>query len=101
MAKFENYTDREYVRKAGIELNKRRCGFSIREHFPPEIEERRRSLYPVMRHYAKDDTNRVKLIRDKLYINGELYTTDQDAATQDTVQSRSESVKQSLSRATK
>ena len=89
VAKFENYTDREYVRKAGIELNKRRCGYSIREHFPPEIEERRKSLYPVMRYYAKDDTNRVKLIRDKLYINGELYTTDQDVTTRDTVKNRS------------
>lgn len=92
VAKFENYTDREYVRKAGIELNKRRCGYSIREHFPPEIEERRKLLYPVMRHYAKDDTNRVKLIRDKLYINGELYTTDQDVRTRDTVKNQKESI---------
>ena len=97
VAKFENYTDREYVRKAGIELNKRRCGYSIREHFPPEIEERRKSLYPVMRYYAKDDTNRVKLIRDKLYINGELYTTDQDVTTRDTVKNRSGPINNSYS----
>ena len=48
VAKFERYTDRELIRKAGIYLNKRRNGYSIREQFPPEIEERRKPLYPVM-----------------------------------------------------
>lgn len=60
----------------GIELNKQRIGFSIREHFPPEIEERRKTLYPVMRSFAKDERNRVALVRDKLYINGKLYEGD-------------------------
>ena len=56
VAKFENFTDREVVRKAGIELNKRRNGFSVREQYPPEIEERRKKLYPVMRRYLQNDT---------------------------------------------
>lgn len=60
----------------GIELNKQRTGFSIREHYPPEIEERRKVLYPVMRNFAKDERNRVALVRDKLYINGKLYEGD-------------------------
>ena len=76
VAKFENYTDREYIRKMGIELNKQRIGFSIREHFPPEIEERRKTLYPVLRSFAKDERNRVALVRDELYINGKLYEGD-------------------------
>ena len=73
VAKFENFPDREVVRKAGIELNKRRNGFSVREQFPPEIEERRKKLYPVMRRYLQNDENRVSLVRDKLYVNGKLY----------------------------
>ena len=73
VAKFERYIDRELIRKAGIDLNKRRNGYSIRERFPPEIEERRKPLYPVMRRYLENDQNKVSLVRDKLYINGQLY----------------------------
>ena len=78
VAKFEKYTDREYIRKAGIDLNKRRNGYSIREQFPPEIEERRKLLYPVMRRYMENDENKVYLVRDKLYINGQLYDPNAD-----------------------
>ena len=78
VAKFEKYTDREFIRKEGIELNKLRKGFSVREQYPPEIEDRRRILYPAMRNYAKDERNRVALVRDKLYVNGELHTVEQD-----------------------
>lgn len=78
VAKFQTYTDRELIRKEGIQLNMRRNGFSIREQYPPEIEARRKLLYPVMRNYARDDKNRVALVRDKLYVNGELYTVQQD-----------------------
>ena len=42
---------RELTRKVGIELNKSRHGYSIREKFPPELEERWKPLYPVMRRY--------------------------------------------------
>ncbi|MEW8547166.1 MAG: hypothetical protein AB2693_26950 [Candidatus Thiodiazotropha sp.] len=74
VAKFERYKDRELIRIAGKDLNEKRNGFSIREQFPPEIEAKRKLLYPVMRSYLKDSRNRVALVRDKLYINGKLYT---------------------------
>ena len=73
VAKFEKYSDRENVRKAGIDLNKKRCGYSIREQFPVEMENRRKQLYPIMRQYQENPANRVVLVRDKLYINGKLY----------------------------
>ena len=76
VAKFEKYTDREYIRKAGVELNKRQRRFSVREQFPPEIEERQKTLYPIMRNLNKDGDNRVTLVRDKLYVNGKLYNND-------------------------
>ena len=74
VAKFERYKDRELIRIAGKDLNEKKNGFSIREQFPPEIEAKRKLLYPVMRSYLKDPRNRVALVRDKLYINGKLYT---------------------------
>ena len=74
VAKFEKYTDRELIRKASVKLNEKKIGFSIREQFPKEIEDRRRTLYPVMRKYRQDQSNRVSLVRDKLFINGERYT---------------------------
>ncbi|CAC5359008.1 unnamed protein product [Mytilus coruscus] len=40
--------------------------------FPPEIENKRKELYPVMKK-AKVEGKRVKLVQDKLYINGKPY----------------------------
>ena len=79
VAKFEKFRDREKIRLAGIELNKKKSGFSVREQFPPEtweMEETRKRLYPVMRRYKQDTNNKVCLVRDKLYVNGFLYRED-------------------------
>ncbi|CAG2190917.1 unnamed protein product [Mytilus edulis] len=46
--------------------------FGISEQFPPEIENKRKELYPVMKK-AKVESKKVKLVRDKLYINGKPY----------------------------
>ena len=73
VAKFERYKDREFIRQNSKSLNERRCGYYIREQFPPAIEATRKLLYPVMRQYSRDPANRVALVRDKLYINGRLY----------------------------
>ena len=73
VAKFEKYRDREVIRVAGLELNKKRGQFSIREQFPVEMEAKRKRLYPVMRKYQQNRRNKVSLVRDKLYVNGLLY----------------------------
>ena len=73
VAKFERYKDREFIRQNSNSLNERRCGYYIREKFPPAIEATRKLLYPVIRQYSLDPANRVALVRDKLYINGRLY----------------------------
>ena len=81
VAKFEKFKDRETIRKAGINLNKSKRGYSVREHFPLEMENKRKELYPVMRRYQQDPQNRVVLVRDKLFINGKQYipgTPDRD-----------------------
>ena len=73
VARFERYRDRETIRYASKGLNLKQNGYSIREQFPPEMEEKRKGLYPVMRRYMQNSNNRVALVRDKLYINGEEY----------------------------
>ncbi|MEW8545900.1 MAG: hypothetical protein AB2693_20450, partial [Candidatus Thiodiazotropha sp.] len=73
VARFERYRDRELIRTASKDLNIKQNGYSIREQFPPEMEDKRRQLYPVMRKYQENPNNRVALVRDRLYINGEQY----------------------------
>ena len=43
----------------------------MREQFPQEIEEKRKLLYPVAKKARQNKENRVRLVRDKLYVNGQ------------------------------
>jgi hypothetical protein len=61
--------DLEFILKHAYRLRNNR--FSIRQQFPPEIEENRRKLYPVMRE-AKREKKQVTLVRDRLYIDNLL-----------------------------
>lgn len=71
VAKFTYFKDREFIRtRAPQKLHK--SNVWVNEQFPPEIEERRRKLYPVLRQ-AKKDHRKVKLVRDVLYIDGQEY----------------------------
>ena len=78
MAKVSYFKDREYIR---LNASKRLKGSQIyvTEQFPPEIEEKRRKLYPVLRQ-AKKDKKRAKLVRDTLYIlEGKGYVPEESA----------------------
>lgn len=46
--------------------------FGISEQFPYEIERRRKELYPIMKT-AKGEGKHTKMVRDKLFIDGEEY----------------------------
>ena len=80
VVKFERYTEREIVRKAGMELNSNPdTKMKVREQFPREIKERHKFLYPVMYRIKNKNPNaRVNLVRDKLYVNGQLYSPEDD-----------------------
>ena len=65
VAKFTYYKDREFIRNSAPK-KLRGTRIWVNEQFPPEIEERRKKLYPVMRQ-AKKDHKRTKLVRDTLY----------------------------------
>ena len=72
VAKFTYYRDKEAVRHAAPKIL---IGtkYSVNEQFPQEIENRRKSLYPVAKRARQNKQNKVRLVRDKLYINGVQY----------------------------
>ena len=72
VAKFERYKDRELVRIEAPTALKGKNVF-VDEHFPIEVERKRRILYPI-RSAAKRAGDKINLVVDKLYINGEPYT---------------------------
>ncbi|XP_061178382.1 uncharacterized protein LOC133187025 [Saccostrea echinata] len=71
VAKFSFFKDREFIRtRAPQKLSGTHVW--VNEQYPTEIEEKRKKLYPVMRQ-ARKDKKKVKLVRDILYIDGEVY----------------------------
>ena len=72
VAKFTFYKDREMVRQAAPKylMGTR---FRVKEHFPPEIEETRKRLYGEAKIARQNANNRVKLVRDKLFVNGQQF----------------------------
>ena len=76
VAKFSTYKDRELVRKQAPKTLKG-SNFWVQEQFPPEIEQRRKALYPVMKEERKKN-NKVNLVKDRLFINGSEYVPQTD-----------------------
>ena len=66
VVKFNFHQDRERIRLNARKLRGTRIG--IAEQFPEEIEKIRQTLYPELRLKRKD-TELVRMVRDKLYIN--------------------------------
>ncbi|XP_062594181.1 uncharacterized protein LOC134255674 [Saccostrea cucullata] len=64
VAKFSFFKDREFIRtRAPQKLSGTRIW--VNEQYPPEIEEKRKKLYPVIRQ-ARKDHKKVKLVRGHL-----------------------------------
>ena len=76
VAKFTLYGDKEYVRQEAPKILIG-TGYSVNEQFPQEIETRRKVLYPVAKSAQQNESNKVRLVHDKLYINGQLYLPEQ------------------------
>lgn len=71
LVKFLIKPDRDRVLRAGPMLEGTKYGVS--EHFPIEIEERRRLLYPIRKEMKKDKNKKVRMELDDLFINNDLY----------------------------
>ncbi|MEW8563212.1 MAG: hypothetical protein AB2541_13945, partial [Candidatus Thiodiazotropha sp.] len=70
VAKFERFKDKEFVRmSAPAPLRGKR--FGVNEQYPIEVENKRKLLYPEAKKYRRNKLNKVRLVRDKLYVNGE------------------------------
>ena len=63
------------VSRVKIEIIFLKFNFGISEQFPEEIEKVRQKLYPEMRR-AKAEKQRVRLVRDKLFINNVEFIPD-------------------------
>ena len=50
--------------------------YGIQEQLPPDMNQRRKQLLPIM-HRLRNEGNRAKLVRDKLFVNGKLYVHDE------------------------
>ena len=76
IAKFERFKDREEVKRLPP---KTLIGkpFAVREQFPKEIEDKRKILYGEMKKAKRNLENKVKLVRDKLFINNTEYIPEE------------------------
>ncbi|CAC5376126.1 unnamed protein product [Mytilus coruscus] len=71
VARFLYFSDLQYVLNNAYKL--RNTQYGIRQQFPKEIEDNRKLLYPIQKE-AKRQGKRVVLVRDRLYIDNQLYT---------------------------
>ena len=78
IAKFERFKDREYVRSLAPETLRGKK-FGIREQYSKTVEEKRKSMYPVAKEARKNTDNKVRLVRDKLYIDNEVIIVETSA----------------------
>ena len=67
VAKFEHFKDRELVRLAAPKTLRGKY-HGVREQFPKVVEDKRKLLYPEMKRAKADKTNKVRLVRDKLFV---------------------------------
>lgn len=72
VAKFLNTNSKNQVKSCLRNVDLRQTPFNVKEQYPEEILQRRRDLIDVWKT-ARRDGKRAVLVRDKLYINGQLY----------------------------
>ena len=70
VAKFVNVKDQKTVLSKSYKL--KGTHFGIKRQFPKEIENKRKSLYPVLKE-SKKNKKKATIVRDKLYVEGNLY----------------------------
>ena len=72
IVKFKDTDSKMIVKNAAKEIDLKNTPFGVFDQYPPEVQEKRRSLIPKMLE-AKAQHKKAVLVRDKLYINNKLY----------------------------
>lgn len=72
VVKFNYFPDKVRVKQAAYNVLKG-SAYRVADQFPRKIEERRQVLYPIMVK-ARESGKQVKMVHDKLYINGRVMT---------------------------
>lgn len=73
VAKFTFFKDKELVRLTAPKTLIGSC-YTVKEQFPPEIEEKRKLLYSEAKRARQNTNNKVRLVRDKLFVNNKEIT---------------------------
>jgi hypothetical protein len=75
IAQFDSFCEREQVRKAGALFNKSQTKIKIHEHFPKQIEDKRKRLYPALRKLS-ELKEKVVLVKDRMFVNNKPFDPD-------------------------
>ena len=78
VAKFHYFRDRETVRQKSYDYAQvlKGANIGIGMQWPQQVRETRKALYPIMQR-EKSNGKTVKMVRDKLFINGVEYVPQQ------------------------
>jgi len=68
VAKFTFYKDKEFVKQTAPDTLTD-TDYYVNDHFPQEIERERKKLYPIAKAARKISENKVRLVREKLFVN--------------------------------
>ena len=79
VARFIYHRDLQYVLECAHRL--RNSPYGIRQQFPKEVEDKRKKLYPIQKEAKRHGKNAV-LVRDRLYIDNNLYVASDDETDQ-------------------
>ena len=72
VVKFKDTNSKMRVKDALKTVNLRGSQYNVSEQFPPEVQARRKELFPVLTE-ARNKGSRAVLVRDKIYIDNKLY----------------------------
>ncbi|KAK3105279.1 hypothetical protein FSP39_021534 [Pinctada imbricata] len=84
VARFLHQKEMKLVKDNAYRLKGSNMG--INEQYPASIEDKRRELYPVMKNLKRNPNNKVRLVRDKLFVNGQLYQGGNESSGQRTTE---------------
>lgn len=81
VANCKRFNDREEIRSAAPRTLKGKH-FGIREQFPKVVEDKRKTLYSLVKEARNNKQNKVRHVRDKLFINNIVFVPDSSAGPQ-------------------